>query len=49
MLPYITQSPVRGPLDIRRAERDLGYREQYSLEEALAHFIGTVRTRSGKA
>jgi nucleoside-diphosphate-sugar epimerase len=49
MLPYVTQSPVRGPLDIRRAERDLNYREQYSLHEALAHFIETVRTRSRKA
>ena len=46
MLPYVTQSPMRGPLDIRRAERDLGYTVRYDLREALEHFIETVRTRA---
>jgi len=48
MLPYITQSPARGPLDIRRAEADLDYRVQYDLREALGHFIETARTRGRK-
>jgi len=42
-LPYVTQSPIRGPLDIRRAETDLGYRIQYDFKEALAHFIETAK------
>ncbi len=46
MEPYITQSPVRGPLDIERARKDLGYEVQYSLREALEHFIAAIRSRS---
>lgn len=46
MEPYITQSPVRGPLDIERARRDLGYEVQYGLREALEHFVQTIRSRS---
>jgi len=43
MHPYVTQSPIRGPLDIRRAKRDLGYKVAHDLPAALEHFIRTVR------
>jgi len=46
MEPYVTQSPVRGPLDIGRAKKDLGYKVGYGLRESLEHFIKTVRSRS---
>ena len=45
MQPYVTQSPIRGPLDIGRAERHLGYKVQYDLKDALEHFIETVKSR----
>jgi nucleoside-diphosphate-sugar epimerase len=48
MHPYVTQSPIRGPLDIGRAVRDLGYTVQYGLPEALEHFIATVRSVGGR-
>jgi nucleoside-diphosphate-sugar epimerase len=45
MEPYVTQSPVRGPLDIQRAQRDLDYKVQYELRKALEHFVKTLRSR----
>jgi UDP-glucuronate 4-epimerase len=46
MAPYVTQSPIRGPLDIRRAREELGYEIRYELREALEHFIAQVRERA---
>jgi nucleoside-diphosphate-sugar epimerase len=46
MTPYVTQSPIRGPLDIRRAREELGYSIRYELREALEHFIAQVRERA---
>ena len=45
MEPYVTQSPVRGPLDIQRAQKDLAYKVQYELREALDHFVKPLRSR----
>jgi nucleoside-diphosphate-sugar epimerase len=36
---------VRGPLDIQRAQKDLAYKVQYELREALDHFVKTLRSR----
>ena len=46
MLPYITQSPIRGPLDIRRARKELSYEVRYGLRKAILHFIETIQERS---
>ena len=45
MEPYVTQSPVRGPLDIQRAQKDLAYKVQYELREALEHFVKILQSR----
>jgi nucleoside-diphosphate-sugar epimerase len=43
--PYITQSPMRGPLDIGRAKKELSFRVSRDLKESLEHFIETLRQR----
>ena len=47
MDPYVTQSPIRGPLDITLAQKELSYRVRYGLKEALEHFVESVRRRGG--
>ncbi|RPI99492.1 MAG: NAD(P)-dependent oxidoreductase, partial [Deltaproteobacteria bacterium] len=47
MEPYVTQSPIRGALDIALAKEELSYRVRYDLREALEDFIGLVRERGG--
>ena len=43
--PYITQSPMRGPLDIGRAQKELSFSVARDLKGSLEHFIETVRQR----
>jgi nucleoside-diphosphate-sugar epimerase len=45
MHPYITQSPMRGPLDIRRAQKELSFSVRRDLKGSLEHFIETLRQR----
>jgi len=47
MDPYITQSPMRGPLDIGRAQKELSYSVRRSLKGSFEHFIETLRQRQG--
>jgi nucleoside-diphosphate-sugar epimerase len=46
MEPYITQSPVRGPLDISRAKKELSYRIRKDLRGSIEDFVETVRQRT---
>jgi UDP-glucose 4-epimerase len=41
--PYITQSPMRGPLDIGRAQKELSFSVARDLKGSLEHFIETLR------
>ena len=43
--PYITQSPMRGPLDIGRAQKELSFHVALNLKGSLEHFIETLRQR----
>ena len=43
--PYITQSPMRGPLDIRRAQKELSFSVARDLKGSLEHFIETLQQR----
>jgi nucleoside-diphosphate-sugar epimerase len=43
--PYITQSPMRGPLDIGRAKNELSFSVACDLKGSLEHFIETLRQR----
>ena len=43
--PYITQSPMRGPLDIGRAQKELSFSVARDLKGSLEHFIETLRQR----
>ena len=43
--PYITQSPMRGPLDIGRAQKELSFSVANDLKGSLEHFIETLRQR----
>ena len=45
MHPYITQSPMRGPLDIGRAQKELSFRVARDLNGSLEHFIENLRQR----
>jgi len=45
MHPYITQSPMRGPLDIGRAQKELSFSIRRDLKGSLEHFIETLRQR----
>jgi nucleoside-diphosphate-sugar epimerase len=45
MDPYVSQSPIRGPLDISRAKRELSYQVGYDLKGSLGDFIETLRQR----
>ena len=45
MHPYITQSPMRGPLDIGRAQKELSFRVARDLNGSLEHFIENLRRR----
>ena len=45
MHPYITQSPMRGPLDIGRAQKELSFSIERDLKGSLEHFIETLRQR----
>jgi UDP-glucose 4-epimerase len=47
MHPYITQSPMRGPLDIGRAQKELSFSVARDLEGSLKHFVETLRQRQG--
>jgi nucleoside-diphosphate-sugar epimerase len=46
MEPYITQSPIRGPLDIARAKKELSYRIRKDLRGSIEDFVETVRQRT---
>ena len=48
MDPYVSQSPIRGALDITLAREELSYRVRYTLKEALEDFIESVRERGGE-
>jgi nucleoside-diphosphate-sugar epimerase len=43
MHPYITQSPMRGPLDISRAKKELSFSVRRDLKGSLEHFIDNLR------
>ena len=43
--PYVTQSPMRGPLDIGRAQKELSFRVARDLKGSLEHFVETLRQR----
>jgi len=43
--PYITQSPMCGPLDIGRAQEELAFTVARDLKGSLEHFIETLRQR----
>jgi UDP-glucose 4-epimerase len=43
--PYISQSPMRGPLDIGRAQKELSFNVALDLKGALEHFIENLRQR----
>jgi len=43
--PYITQSPMRGPLDIGRAQKELSFKVARDLKGSLEHFVETLRQR----
>ena len=43
--PYITQSPMRGPLNIGRAQKELSFRVARDLKGSLEHFVETLRQR----
>ena len=43
--PYVTQSPMRGPLDIRLAQKELSYTVARDLKGSLEHFIENLRQR----
>ena len=43
--PYITQSPMRGPLHIGRAQKELSFSVASDLKGSLEHFIETLRQR----
>jgi UDP-glucose 4-epimerase len=45
MHPYITQSPMRGPLDIGRAQKELSFGVARDLHASLEHFIENLRQR----
>jgi UDP-glucose 4-epimerase len=45
MYPYITQSPMRGPLDIGRAKKELSFSVARDLKGSLEHFIENLRQR----
>jgi hypothetical protein len=45
MHPYITQSPMRGPLDIGRAQKEVSFNVARDLKGSLEHFIETLRQR----
>ncbi len=45
MEPYISQSPVRGPLDITRARSELSFQIRKDLKESIEDFIEAVRQR----
>lgn len=40
---YIIEEPIRGILDIRKAIKELGYRPQYKLKEAVKNYINYIR------
>jgi nucleoside-diphosphate-sugar epimerase len=46
MEPYISQSPIRGPLDIGRAKKELSYRIRKDLRGSIEDFVETVRQRT---
>ena len=43
--PYTTQSPMRGPLDISRSQKELSFKVAFDLKGSLEHFIETLRQR----
>jgi UDP-glucose 4-epimerase len=45
MDPYVSQSPIRGPLDISRAKKELSYHVRHDLGGSIEEFIETVRRR----
>jgi len=45
MEPHVSQSPIRGPLDIRRARREIGFEIRYDLKGSIAHFVETIRQK----
>jgi UDP-glucose 4-epimerase len=45
MHPYITQSPIRGPLNISRAKKELSFSVKRDLKGSLEHFIDNLRQR----
>ena len=47
MHPYVTQSPIRGPLDIGRAQKELSFSVAHDLKGSLEHFVEMLRQRQG--
>ena len=45
MDPYVSQSPIRGPLDITRAKKDLSYQVRHDLKGSIEDFMENVRQR----
>jgi nucleoside-diphosphate-sugar epimerase len=47
MDPYVSQAPIRGPLDITRAELELEFRVQKDLRGSMAHFVEMIHRNNG--
>ncbi len=45
MEPHVSQSPIRGPLDIRRAQEELHFTLRRDLRGSIVHFVETIRQR----
>jgi nucleoside-diphosphate-sugar epimerase len=45
MEPHVSQSPIRGPLDIRRARQEINFEIRHDLKGSIEHFVETIRQR----
>jgi nucleoside-diphosphate-sugar epimerase len=45
MEPHVSQSPIRGPLDIRSARQEINFEIRYDLKGSIEHFVQTIRQR----
>jgi len=45
MEPHVSQSPIRGPLDIQRARQEINFEIRYDLKGSIGHFTETVHRK----
>ena len=45
MEPHVSQAPIRGPLDIRRARQEINFEIRYDLKRSIEHFVETIREK----